>query len=149
MPTKAPVITCGSYLYNLKNNSLLVCHATHSPWSQWSIPKGIKDAKEDSFSAAVRELKEETSLDAGQLQLLKIFRLPAVKYKKQNKILESFLIVIDIDPAEFSFKCSTLVNNEFPEVDAWKWIHLNELKKYLHESQQEKIEELKKLLHLN
>ena len=60
---KPPVVTCGIYLYSVKNKKILICHATHSPWSSWSIPKGLKDTSEESFEAAVRELKEETGYE--------------------------------------------------------------------------------------
>ncbi|OFY85627.1 MAG: hypothetical protein A3F72_10700 [Bacteroidetes bacterium RIFCSPLOWO2_12_FULL_35_15] len=148
MSKSAANITCGIYLYNTKNKKILVCHATNSPWNKWSIPKGLKDEGEDSYIAACRELKEETGIDIRNLHILQTLSLPAIKYKRQNKILESYLIFTDSDLDNFSFNCKMLVNDEFPEVDGWKWISLSKMKDYLHESQQKNFEEINTLIPL-
>lgn len=149
MQKKTPDITCGIYLFNTRNKKILVCHATNSPWNKWSIPKGLKDEGEDSYIAACRELKEETGIDIRNLHILQTNPLPAIKYKRQNKILESYLIITDSDLDNFSFNCRMLVNDDFPEVDGWKWISLSKLKDYLHESQQKNFEKIIKLMPVN
>ena len=87
--------TCGIYLYSTALKKLLVCHATNASWKTWSIPKGLKDPGEESFIAATRELKEETGIDLRKISVLNVRELPAVKYKKQNKTLEAFLVITD------------------------------------------------------
>lgn len=139
------MITCGIYLYNVNNQKLLVCHATHSSWKNWSIPKGLKNDNENTFSAAARELKEETGIDIFLLSVLQTHTLPPVKYRKQNKILESFLVITDTNFDGYSYKCHTLNNDQFPEVDNWKWISLDKIISYLHKTQQENMESIKKL----
>lgn len=47
---------------------LLLGHATRSP--RWDIPKGLADPGEAFAEAAVRELREETGLEAGSAALL-------------------------------------------------------------------------------
>lgn len=148
MSKNAADITCGIYLYNTKNKKILVCHATNSPWNKWSIPKGLKDEGEDAYIAACRELKEETGIDIRNLHILQTHSLPAIKYKRQNKMLESYLIITDSDLDNFSFNCQMIVNDDFPEVDGWKWISLPKMKVYLHESQQKNSEEINKLIPL-
>lgn len=135
-------ITCGIYLYNTKTKKILVCHATNSSWNKWSIPKGLLDEGEEPFKAACRELKEETGIDISNLHILHTHALPVIKYQRQNKILESYLLITDSDLDNFPFNCQMLVNNEFPEVDGWKWINLSKMKDYLHESQQKNFEKL-------
>lgn len=139
-------ITCGIYLYNTKNKKILVCHASNSSWDKWSIPKGLMDEGEEPFMAACRELKEETGVDCNNLHILQTYPLPAIRYQKQNKALKSYLIISDSDLENFSFNCQILVNNDVPEVDGWKWISLNKIKDYLHESQQQNFEEINKLI---
>ncbi|MFY9307711.1 MAG: NUDIX hydrolase [Bacteroidia bacterium] len=143
MPTST---TCGIFLYSTLLKKILACHATNSPWNRWSIPKGLKDDGETIFEAASRELMEETGLDIKELNVLAIHSLPAVKYKKQNKILESFLVITGSEIASYPFKCSTLIDDRFPEVDSWKWISLELAPKYLHESQLQHLERISSLL---
>ena len=139
-------ITCGIYLYSTVNGKILACHATNAPWNRWSIPKGLKEPGEESFDAATRELLEETGIDIQKLNVLAKHTLPPVKYQKQNKILESFLVITDSDFTNTRFVCTTLINNVFPEVDSWRWISPDAASKYLHESQQKNVARIISLL---
>ncbi|HSH67293.1 MAG TPA: NUDIX hydrolase [Bacteroidia bacterium] len=143
---KAAVITCGIFLYSSRQNKLLVCHATNSPWNNWSVPKGLKDEGEDAYSAAIRELFEETGIDIQELNISLKHTLDPVKYQKQNKILESFLLVTDSDLSEQKFICYSLTEKGFPEVDKWKWVLPDEAAHLLHESQQKNIPIIKELI---
>jgi 8-oxo-dGTP pyrophosphatase MutT (NUDIX family) len=145
-PSKPPVTTHGIFLYSTRTKKILACHATNSPWNRWSIPKGLGDPGEDSFHAAARELQEETGIDLSEIHIVKKHSLPAVKYQKQNKLLKSFLVVTDTDLDKHDFCCHTLVNNEFPEVDKWKWIEPEQMKTLLHETQQKHFEEINTII---
>lgn len=139
-------VTCGIYLYNTRSKKILVCHATNSSWKTWSVPKGLKDPGEDSFTAAVRELKEETGIDIKELNVLGVYTLPPVKYQKQNKVLESFLVITDTSPDEYSFHCHSMTDKGLPEIDSWKWIGLDTAGKYLHESQLKNTDQIAELI---
>jgi 8-oxo-dGTP pyrophosphatase MutT (NUDIX family) len=141
-----PVTTCGIYLYNTSEKKILICHATKSSWKTWTIPKGLSDKNEDCFAAAARELKEETGIELSKLNILKIVSLPKIKYQKQNKYLESFLVITDSDLSTHKFECSTYVNDSFPEVDKWQWIPVEKINELLHESQQKNAEMIKELI---
>jgi DNA polymerase len=48
----------------LNNNKLLLSHPTNSRWSNtYSFPKGHIEENESQIEAAIRELKEETSIE--------------------------------------------------------------------------------------
>jgi 8-oxo-dGTP pyrophosphatase MutT (NUDIX family) len=129
------ITTCGIFLYNRPAGKFLVCHATNSRWTQWSIPKGLQEPGEDYFEAASRELREETAIELTSLDDVRIFPLPPSRYQKQNKILQAFLVLTDRSFEGHVFKSELVANKNFPEIDAWKWITPEQGKKWTHESQ--------------
>jgi 8-oxo-dGTP pyrophosphatase MutT (NUDIX family) len=64
--TRMKKTTCGVIVTD--GTRVLLGHATRSP--RWDIPKGIAETGEDFAAAAVRELREETSLDVAPAMLL-------------------------------------------------------------------------------
>ena len=112
----------------------------------WSIPKGLNEENESCLQTATRELFEETSIDVSNLEIILIKELPPVRYKKQSKTLHSFLIVTKSDISHHTLKCTSLVENRFPEVDRYLWADYNMMEKYSHESQQENLPLIKELL---
>jgi 8-oxo-dGTP pyrophosphatase MutT (NUDIX family) len=145
--TKTPVTTCGIFLYDTVQKKILACHASKSSWKTWSIPKGLKEDGEDCYTAAARELREETGISLEELNIRKTYSLETVKYQKQNKFLESFLVITDTDLSKFHFECSTFVHDKYPEIDKWKWIEPITIKEVLHESQQKHYERIIELIH--
>ena len=56
--------SCGAIVYRFKDNSLqflLICHVNGK---HWAFPKGHVENDETEIETALREIKEETSLDA-------------------------------------------------------------------------------------
>jgi 8-oxo-dGTP pyrophosphatase MutT (NUDIX family) len=144
--TNAPAVTCGIFLYDLPQQKILVCHATNAPWNTWSIPKGLKEPHEDAYTCACRELKEETGIDMATFPAFEKYMLDPVKYKKQNKILESFLIIVPAHIVTTKLSCSSVTEAGFPEVNAWKWIEPEKLAGYVHESQAQHVFTIKALI---
>lgn len=142
----ASIITCGIYLYDSSNKKILICHATNASWKSWTIPKGLKDKGEDSYVTALRELDEETGIDVSKLHVIQCHPLPLVKYAKQNKILESFLIITGTSLKGHKFICRSMVNNKFPEIDKCAWVDIDQINIKLHESQQKNYSKIRELL---
>lgn len=138
-------ITCGIYLYSAHTQKFLIGHATGSRAS-WSIPKGLKDEGEDELRAAVRELEEETGVSLEKLDITAVYPLPQVRYKKQKKILASFLVVTTTDLQDTKLVCRSLVNGRFPEIDKFMWVDLEEMGRMVHEAQVQNIPLIKELL---
>lgn len=65
LPATAPsskpglATSCGTLIINARGQ-ILLCHVTGT--GQWDIPKGLQDEGEEPLAAAMRELREETSL---------------------------------------------------------------------------------------
>jgi 8-oxo-dGTP pyrophosphatase MutT (NUDIX family) len=123
--------TCGIFLYSRQTKTLLICHPTNARWNRWSIPKGLAENGKDDYIAASRELFEETGISVKILGDVTKYILPEVLYKKQKKTLRSFLLVTDQDLGNHVFKSSMVENLFVPEIDAWKWVKLEEAGKYL------------------
>ncbi|HMJ71531.1 MAG TPA: NUDIX hydrolase [Cyclobacteriaceae bacterium] len=133
------VITCGAYLFSTQTEKLLVCHPTHSRWNTWSIPKGLMEPGEDILSVCLRELKEETGIDVNNIHVISRHQLPSRKYQKQNKSLESILLVTDTELTSHKFTSNLVEGKDFPEIDKWKWIDLVAAAGILHQSQIENL----------
>jgi len=138
--------TCGIYLYSTRKRKFLVCHPTRGAWHQWSIPKGLRDGQELLLDVAKREMLEETGIDLSKLNVKGIFALAPVKYVRQNKILESFLVITDSDLGDHEFASTSMTKLDYPEIDSWKWIRMIQMENWLHESQKQNLPQIKNLL---
>jgi 8-oxo-dGTP pyrophosphatase MutT (NUDIX family) len=143
---KKTELTCGIFLYHKQNKKILLCHSTHSSWKRWSIPKGIIENQESPLNCAYRELKEETGIDPTVISVLKTEALDSRKYPKQNKILSPYLLITDSDLFTHEYKCRSLVDNSYPEIDGWKWISLDRAEQYLPSIQKKYINTIAKIL---
>lgn len=94
---------------------------------------------EDVYGVCIRELKEETGIVIKNVNVLAQHELPSRKYQKQNKSLDSYLIVTDTDFSAHKFTSNLVEGKTFPEIDQWKWIGLVEAVGLIHISQQENL----------
>jgi 8-oxo-dGTP pyrophosphatase MutT (NUDIX family) len=137
--------TCGIYLYSVPARKFLIGHATRSK-NSWSIPKGLKDEGEDDLKAAIRELEEETGIVFGDLDVVGIHPLPPVQYKKQKKVLSSFLVITNTDLSEKKLVCHSLVNGKFPEIDKFMWADADTVRSMAHETQAHNMDLVEEIL---
>src|SRR6185369_14330205 len=139
-------ITCGIYLFNLDNKTLLVGHVTG--FDKFSIPKGIMDPTDKGYwEAALREFLEETNIDFNSLNVLETHEFPFVSYKTQNKLLKSYLVIIrGFDDCK-KIKCTSTFKNEkdeeLPELDYFEWVSIKKAKKILSYAQIENLSTIK------
>lgn len=129
-------VTCGVIIID-QNDKILICHPTNSPWSNWSLPKGIADHGEDHYLAACREVVEETGLiitpdslvDLGthKYRPEKDYHIFLTRYpdKIYPDLLNCFSMFIDFDGFELS------------EVDSYRMVTVEQAKKYLNKKQSE------------
>jgi ADP-ribose pyrophosphatase YjhB (NUDIX family) len=129
-------VTAGIFI--IKDDKILVCHSTNSPWIYWGVPKGLTEPGEEEKEAALREVYEESSL---RLDPKRVFYLGLTKYKSRPKQMAAFYHILypeeNIDVSKL--RCTSMVVKEdgtsFPEVDKFKWITLPEAYKVLYKPQ--------------
>ena len=113
------------------NNQVFVAKRIDNPNDFWQMPQGGVDRNEDSFDAAIRELKEETSIV--NVKLIKkikeetTYMLPDKllgiiwkgKYKGQTQ--KWFIMRFLGTDSEINLKTN------HPEFLEWKWIDINNI----------------------
>jgi putative (di)nucleoside polyphosphate hydrolase len=114
-----------------KENKIFVAKRIDNPKNFWQMPQGGIDKNEDFYTAALRELKEETSIVS--VKLIKeieeslTYILPdhlvgiiwKGKYKGQKQ--KWFIMKFIGDESEINIK------TKHPEFLDWKWIELENL----------------------
>lgn len=125
-----------------KDKKLLVCHPTNHKPNFWSIPKGKVEENETFLEGGLRETYEETNLNLVETNHFDIFPMQSVNYGHKKKILYPFLYLERMDSkfnwSEQEIKCNSNVPHErgdFPEMDDYKWVTLDEARELLHETQ--------------
>lgn len=154
-----PKISAGILGYRALDSSrgpeLLLVHPggpfyTRKDEGVWSIPKGELDEGEDPITAALRELREETSWrlpDGAEPRELGTVTL------KSGKIIHAFAAPLEVDPSTlvsqpFSMewpKGSKTIRS-FPEVDRAAYFLPTEARIYIHPGQSPLIDRLLSML---
>ena len=114
-----------------KDNKVFVARRIDNPKNFWQMPQGGIDTGENFLNAALRELKEETSIKS--VELIKeldgftTYELPSNllgiiwkgKYKGQKQ--KWFIVKFNGDEKEIN------INTKKPEFLNWKWINIENL----------------------
>ena len=116
-----------------KENKIFVAKRIDNPKNFWQMPQGGVDKNENYYNAALRELKEETSIIS--VKLIKEIE------KKYTYILPDHLIGI-IWKGRFKgqkqkwfvmrfvgSESEININTKYPEFLDWKWVDFNDLPK--------------------
>lgn len=108
-----PALSCGVLVTD--GTHLLIAHATRTP--RWDIPKGLADPGEAPLAAALRELREETGLEAAPPDLVPLGTHPYLRNK--HLVLFAWRVPAMPDPARL--RCTAMVERPgqppFPEMD--------------------------------
>jgi len=116
-----------------KNNQVFVAKRIDNPKNFWQMPQGGVDEGEDYYKAALRELKEETSIESVELiqeiEKKLTYILPDEligiiwKGKFKGQTQKWFIMRFIGNESEIN------INTKKPEFLDWKWIDLNDLTK--------------------
>ena len=114
-----------------KDNKVFVAKRIDNPKDYWQMPQGGADKNENLFDAALRELKEETSIT--NVSLIKeidgytTYHLPnhllgiIWKGKYKGQIQKWFLMRFNGKESEINLRTN------HPEFLEWKWIELEKI----------------------
>ena len=112
-------------------NQVFVARRIDNPKNFWQMPQGGVDNGEDFYQAAIRELKEETSIKTisliKEIDGLTTYLLPnhlvgiiwKGKYKGQKQ--KWFIVRFNGEEKEIN------INTKNPEFLDWKWVNIDDL----------------------
>ena len=116
-----------------KENKIFVAKRIDNPKNFWQMPQGGVDKNENFYDAALRELKEETSITSvkfiQEIEAKLTYILPdhligiIWKGKYKGQTLKWFVMRFIGDESEIN------INTQHPEFLDWKWIDLEDLTK--------------------
>ncbi len=139
----------GIFIVN-KDGEVLIGHITRQGDKAWSIPKGKIDDGETAIQGALRETLEESNIDLRGYK--KIHALPRQTYNNKKKDLQAFVLFEAenaFDFSSFDIKCTSMVPSEkgdFPEIDDFKWVSLDEVDGLIHMTQVASVPTIKQKL---
>ena len=114
-----------------QKNEIFVARRIDNPKNFWQMPQGGVDEGEDYYDAAIRELKEETSIKTisliKEIDGLTTYLLPNYlvgiiwkgKYKGQKQ--KWFIVRFNGEEREIN------INTKHPEFLDWKWVNVDDL----------------------
>ena len=114
-----------------KENQVFLAKRIDNPKNFWQMPQGGVDKGEEYYDAALRELKEETSIKTvsliKEIDDLTTYLLPnhlvgiiwKGRYKGQKQ--KWFVVRFDGDEKEIN------INTKHPEFLDWKWVNIENL----------------------
>ena len=114
-----------------KQNKVFVAKRIDNPKNFWQMPQGGKDEGENYFEAAIRELKEETSITSVTLireiddfiTYLLPKRLLGIIWKGKFKGQKQKWFIMKFNGSDEEIN----INTAKPEFLEWKWIDIDQL----------------------
>jgi bis(5'-nucleosidyl)-tetraphosphatase len=103
------------------------CEVLHlRVYKYWDFPKGMVEEGEDPWSAAIRELEEETGLSKFSIPFKKVF-FETKPYAK-GKVARYYIVVIDEDK-DIVFLPNPITG--IIEHHEFRWLHISEARNLL------------------
>lgn len=114
----------------------------------WTIFKGQQEGTETLMDTAIRELKEETGIDLSTEHRLNrnISTNPIFTYSLRHKdVYVYFLHDTEAVLTDFNFNCSSFWVDNKPEISAYQWFTLAEMRDKIFPSQRGLLDKLERM----
>ena len=120
-------ISCGTII--VYDGKILICRPS---WKRndWNLPKGLMYTNENYIVAAIRETYEECNIDIN-INIKKIEDVGLLPYLNDKDL---YLFLVEIEHLPDNIKCNSFFEKDgklLPEMVDYKWIEIDEYKKYL------------------
>jgi predicted NUDIX family NTP pyrophosphohydrolase len=117
-------LSCGVLILN-SNDQILGCKPFGKFDGRNDIPKGKMESGETPILAAIRETFEETGINLNESDLETIGQFPYMS-KKDLYLFKTKMEIEDLSVLKCHMRFK-LNGNEFPEMDGYEWIHINDI----------------------
>lgn len=129
--------SCGIFIFDRNGDILICCPRGVKGKTGWTIPKGKQEKDESLKEAAIRETREESSLNLSPYKS-KLIEIGTKKYKHKKKKLVAFVLYL-----QNLIDCDKLCceNKDKPEIIKYEMVSPEEAIKRLHYVQADLLEE--------
>lgn len=118
MKYKIPSLTVDIFIFNEKNEFILIKRGNDPFKDFWALPGGFVDYGETTQHAAVREAKEETSIDVELIKLFNVYSNPG-RDPRRHTVSVLYLARGNFDDAK--------ADDDAKDIDVYSFDDLNNL----------------------
>ena len=112
-------LSCGILILNKTKEKILLGHSTNNSW--WDIPKGRQNKNESYIETAIRECKEETSIEFLSKDLI---TLGFTEYTIRKNLCLFAYIGEEFDVNKLICTSYFDTENKRPEMDAFNYFNI-------------------------
>lgn len=113
---KTPSLTVDIFIYNDKKEFILIKRKNEPFKDHWALPGGFVDYGETVENAAIREAKEETTIDVDLKQLINVYSDPN-RDSRGHTVSIAYTAVGNFDDAKASDDAADISIFTFDDID--------------------------------
>lgn len=115
MEYKTPSLTADIFIYNDKDEFILIKRKNDPFKGHWALPGGFVDYGETVENAAIREAKEETSIDVELKKLINVYSDPK-RDSRRHTVTVAYTAIGNFEDAKAEDDASDIKVFDFNEI---------------------------------